>query len=155
MHSKLEPGLGELLRYVAEQVEYGAEQHYQHMGLQYRARYTPVLRAMQAGCQSISQITACTHLTQGAISQTVTHMENEGVIVRERGPDARQTLVRLTAHGQQLVAQLEAHWSATFATIEHLEAEIGYPLRQVLQRTAQALQEQGFAQRLAQTKQSR
>ena len=41
-------GLGELLRYVSELVELGADEHYQQMGVNYRARYTPVLRAIRS-----------------------------------------------------------------------------------------------------------
>ena len=75
MNRKNQPGLGELLRYVSELVELGAEEHYQQMQIHYRARYTPVLRAIRSGAQTVGEITSCTHLTQGAISQTLGHME--------------------------------------------------------------------------------
>ncbi|WP_085726734.1 MarR family winged helix-turn-helix transcriptional regulator [Pseudomonas sp. R37(2017)] len=153
MTKRNEPGLGELLRYVSELVELGAEEHYQQMGLKYRARYTPVLRAIRSGARTVTEITALTHLTQGAISQTLSHMETEGVIARQRGEDARQTVVQLTPAGKKLVSKLTSHWTATFETIEHLEEEIGYPLRRVLEDTAQALEKQGFSQRLANIKQ--
>jgi DNA-binding MarR family transcriptional regulator len=152
MNPKNQPGLGELLRYVSELVEFGAEEHYRQMQIHYRARYTPVLRAIRSGAQTVSEITACTHLTQGAISQTLGHMEADGVITRQRGEDGRKTFVHLTAHGESLLCKLDAHWQATFATIEQLEEEIGHPLRQVLEDTAKALQRQGFAQRLSQLK---
>ena len=154
MSQKIEPGLGELLRYVSELVELGAEEHYQKMGLKYRARYTPVLRAIRSGPLTVTEITSCTHLTQGAISQTITHMENDGVVARQRGKDGRQTIVQLTPSGKKLVINLNAHWTATFEAIEHLEEEIGFPLRRVLENTARALEQQGFSQRLTNIKQS-
>ncbi|EJU0637227.1 MULTISPECIES: MarR family winged helix-turn-helix transcriptional regulator [Pseudomonadota] len=152
MNERNEPGLGELLRYVSDLVEHGAEEHYRQMGLQYRARYTPVLRAIQAGAKTVTEITARTHLTQGAISQTVGHMENDGVISRHRVEDGRKSSIRLTPHGKELVAKLNQHWSATFAVIEELEGEIGHPLRRILEDAAKALERQGFAQRLTHIK---
>jgi DNA-binding MarR family transcriptional regulator len=152
MNERNEPGLGELLRYVSDLVEHGAEDHYRQMGLQYRARYTPVLRAIQAGAKTVTEITARTHLTQGAISQTVGHMENDGVISRHRVEDGRKSSIRLTPHGKELVAKLNQHWSATFAVIEELEEEIGHPLRRILEDAAKALERQGFAQRLTHIK---
>ncbi|QXH49475.1 MarR family winged helix-turn-helix transcriptional regulator [Pseudomonas fakonensis] len=152
MNTRNTPGLGELLRYVSELVEHGAEEHYRQMQLNYRARYTPVLRALHSGAQTISEVTACTHLTQGAISQTVGHMQADGVVTRQRGEDGRQSLIRLTPHGEGLLCKLQAHWQATFAAIEQLEQEIGHPLRQVLEHAASALEQQGFSQRLSAVK---
>ena len=149
MTLKNQPGLGELLRYVSELVEYGAEQHYNQMQINYRARYTPVLRALRSGAQTVSEITACTHLTQGAISQTLGHMEADGIITRQRGDDGRKTFICLTDHGHGLVLKLEQHWEATFATIAQLEQEVGHPIRQVLQDTARLLEQRGFSQRLS------
>lgn len=153
MTRKNEPGLGELLRYVSELIELGAEEHYQQMGLNYRARYTPVLRAIRSGARTVTEITASTHLTQGAISQTVGHMEADGVITRQRGEDGRKSVLQLTPAGKRLVNKLNAHWRATFEAIEQLESEIGHPLRRVLQEAATALQQRGFAQRLHDIKQ--
>ncbi|MGE8358907.1 MarR family winged helix-turn-helix transcriptional regulator [Pseudomonas sp.] len=153
MTRKIEPGLGELLRYVSELVEYGAQGHYQEMGLHYRARYTPVLRAIRAGASTVTEITQRSHLTQGAISQTVGQMEADGVICRGRCEDARKSVIQLTLAGKRLVSTLNTHWAATFEAIEQLEAEIGYPLRRVLEDTARALEKQGFSQRLSHVKQ--
>ena len=154
MSGKNEPGLGELLRHVSELVELGAEEHYRQMGLDYRARYTPVLRALRAGARTVTEITARSHLTQGAISQTVGHMETDGVIFRQRGEDGRKSLIQLTPAGKTLLGKLDSHWAATFEAIEQLEEEIGHPLRRVLEDAARALQRQGFSQRLSHIKQN-
>ncbi len=152
MEYQLKPGLGELLRYVGELVDQGAESHYREMSLTYRARYTPVLRALRAGAQTVTDITTCTRLTQGAISQSVALLEADGLLMRHALADGRKSGIRLTASGEALVARLEQHWEATFAAISQLEAEIGHPLRQVLQCAATALEQQGFDQRLSQAK---
>ncbi|OYW15196.1 MAG: MarR family transcriptional regulator [Hydrogenophilales bacterium 12-64-6] len=148
MNPKETPGLGELLRYVGELVELGAEEHYREMSLNYRARYTPVLRALNAGAETVTDITARSHLTQGAISQTIGLMEADGLILREALDDGRKSRIRLTPLGRKLVKKLEQHWIATFAAIESLEQEIGYPIRQVLTDTAEALKSKGFSARL-------
>ncbi|WP_434632821.1 MarR family winged helix-turn-helix transcriptional regulator [Chromobacterium sp. CV08] len=152
MNSKEKPGLGELLRYVGELVEQGAEEHYQTMSLNYRARYTPVLRALHAGAQTVTDITARTHLTQGAISQTVTLLESDGLITRHVVNDGRKSGIQLTSSGRDLVAKLEVHWATTFAAIARLEEEIGYPLRQALEDAAHALEGQGFSARITAVK---
>lgn len=149
MQLKNNPGLGELLRYLSELVDQGAEQQYKALNMDYRARYTPVLRALAAGAHTISDITAATYLTQGAVSQTVALMIKDGLLTRRPvSEDARKTGIRLTAAGQELLARLQPRWASTFAAISALEEEIGYPLRNVLGAVATALEQQDFASRI-------
>lgn len=146
---KPEPGLGELLRYLSELVDQGAEEHYRARALpHYRPRYTPVLRALAAGAETVSDITGLTHLTQGAVSQSVALMVGEGLLDRRPMEDARKSGLRLTAKGKALVRRLEPHWSVTFAAIEQLEHDIGYPLRDTLAAAAAALAQHSFSSRL-------
>lgn len=152
MDTRQSPGLGELLRYVGELVELGAEEHYREMSLKYRARYTPVLRALNAGAETVTDITARSHLTQGAISQTVGLMEADGLILRQTLEDGRKSCIRLTPMGRRLIKKLEQHWMATFVAIEALEDEIGYPLRAILTDAAKALEHQRFSARLSAAK---
>ena len=152
MNPKENPSLGELLRYVGELVELGAEEHYRAMSLNYRPRYTPVLRALNDGAETVTEITTRSRLTQGAISQTIGLMETEGLILREALDDGRKSRIRLTPSGRKLIKKLEQHWTATFAAIEALEVEIGHPLRQLLTEAAKALEHQGFAARLSAAK---
>ncbi|HEY9192828.1 MAG TPA: MarR family transcriptional regulator [Methyloversatilis sp.] len=152
MDLKEKPGLGELLRHVGELVDQGAEDHYRTMSLNYRARYTPVLRALRAGARTVTDITARTHLTQGAISQTVALLETDGLISRHSVADGRKSGIQLTTAGQALVGKLEQHWVATFAAIARLEEEIGHPLRHALERAAEALEHDGFSARITAAK---
>lgn len=152
MDSKQKPGLGELLRYVSDLVEQGAEEHYRAMSMSYRARYTPVLRALGAGAQTVTDITERTHLTQGAVSQTIALLDGDGLISRHAVDDGRKSRIQLTAAGRALVAKLERHWAATFAAIASLEKEIGYPLRRTLEAAAKALEREGFSARITTAK---
>jgi MarR family transcriptional regulator, organic hydroperoxide resistance regulator len=148
MTSRVKPGLGELLRYLSELVDQGAEVQYRALNLTYRPRYTPLLRAISAGAESVTDITARTHLTQGAISQTLGLMLEEGIVARHALEDARKSGFHLTAQGKRLLKTLQPHWQRTFAAIEALEQEIGYPLLRALEDTARALERQDFATRL-------
>ena len=152
MNSKANPGLGELLRYVNDLVEQGADEHYRAMSLTYRARYTPVLRALHAGARTVTEITGRTHLTQGAISQTVALLEEAALVSRRALDDGRKSGIELTEDGRILVGKLERHWAATFAAIDRLEEEIGYPVRQVLLAAADALEREGFSARVTAAK---
>src|SRR4051812_43485942 len=148
MSQREKPGLGELLRYVGELVEQGAEDAYRALHLAYRPRYTPVLRALAAGAETVTDITAGTHVTQGAVSQTVGLMVADGLVERHSLQDGRKSGLRLTPAGEALLRQLVPLWQSTFAAIEALEQEIGHPLLQVLEDTAHALERQSFAARL-------
>ncbi|TGV62359.1 MarR family transcriptional regulator, partial [Mesorhizobium sp. M00.F.Ca.ET.149.01.1.1] len=99
MTLRIKPGLGELLRFVGELVDQGAEAQYRALNLNYRARYTPVLRAVRAGAESVTDITARTRLTQGAISQTIGLMVADGIVARHGLEDGRKSGVHLTARG--------------------------------------------------------
>ncbi|WP_324197940.1 methyltransferase domain-containing protein [Nocardia abscessus] len=149
------PGLGELLRYVGELVDRGAGEVYDSLGMSYRPRYTPVLRAMSLGAKTVTEITAFSNVTQGAISQTIGLMVADGLVVRVQLPDARKSGIQLTTGGRELVEQLKPHWENTFAAITELESEIGFPLRQVLGDAAAALERTGFAARLERARRRR
>jgi DNA-binding MarR family transcriptional regulator len=154
MPSRVNPGLGELLRYVSELVDQGAEAQYRALNLTYRARYTPLLRAISAGAESVTDITARTHLTQGAISQTLGLMAADGIVARHGLEDGRKSGFHLTPQGRKLLKTLQPHWRVTFAAIDALEQEIGHPLLRVLEDTARALERQDFAARLQAARQN-
>jgi DNA-binding MarR family transcriptional regulator len=148
MIEKTRPGLGELLRYVGELVEQGGEDRYRTLGLDYRARYTPVMRALSLGAETVSEIVARSHLTQGAISQSVALMTKDGLIEHHALSDGRKNGIHLTPKGRDLLARLEPHWDVIFRAIETLEEETGFPLLRGLEETAKALENRGFAERL-------
>lgn len=148
MNEKARPGLGELLRYVGELVEQGGEERYRALNLEYRARYTPVMRALAAGAETVTEIVARSHLTQGAISQSVSLMLKDGLIGQHSLEDGRKNGLHFTSKGKKLLAKLEPHWEVIFRAIRTLEREIDHPLLQALQDTARAFERKGFAERL-------
>lgn len=148
------PGLGELLRYVGELVDQGAAERYRALDIDYRPRYTPVLRALNAGAETVTEITNASSLTQGAISQTVSLMLKDGLVVRHALDDGRKSGLALTRRGADLLARLEPHWETTFRAIATLEAEIGFPVLKTLESLATALEKRGFADRLADAQES-
>lgn len=146
--TRTKPGLGELLRHVGELVDQGADEQYRALRLNTRARYTPVLRAIAAGAATVTDITATTHLSQGAVSQTVALMTADGLLSRGPMDDARKSGVHLAPKGRALLKKLQPHWELTFAAIAALEAETGHPLLAALEAAAAALERESFAARL-------
>ncbi len=140
--------LGELLRYVSGRVDQGAAERYETLKIDYRPRYTPLLRALAAGAETVTEITSNSSLTQGAISQTVSLMLKGGLLARRGLDDGRKTGLRLTKKGVALLTTLEPHRQMTFLAIRSLELEIGYPVLAVLQALGAALEREGFASRL-------
>nr|WP_210333248.1 MarR family transcriptional regulator [Ensifer sp. ENS01] len=136
------------MRYIGERVDQGAAERYETLKIDYRPRYTPLLRALAAGAETVTEITSNSSLTQGAISQTVSLMLKGGLLARRGLDDGRKTGLRLTKKGVALLTTLEPHRQMTFLAIRCLELEIGYPVLEVLQALGAALEREGFASRL-------
>jgi len=148
MSLNIEPGLGELLRHLAELTDKDAEKSYHLSDIDYRPRYTPIMRALDYGVSTVTDFTSALNITQGAVSQTIKLMLNDGLINRQKGTDGRQSIIRLSKKGEALLKQLKPQWKATFSAIEALEQEIQYPLRDCLSRSVKALEQQPFDQRI-------
>lgn len=142
------PGLGEVLRHLTELLDRGSEAHYHDIGLETRARYTPLLRRLGEGDMTVSALQQKLRITQGAISQTVKLMQQEGLVRRVAAADRRSQKIRLTQKGQALRRQLTAQWRLRFNAIDRLEQEIGVPLRRHLDQAIEALEGEGFDRRL-------
>jgi len=149
MANSTQPGLGELLRHLTELVEGGAEDLYRDRGLDYRPRYTPIMRVLADGEHSVRELTEKLVVTQGAVSQTLRLMASDGLVASRPGADARRSLVALTDRGTALLDDLRPHWQATFEAIRGLENEIGSPLRHVLGSAIEALGRMDLGQRVA------
>src|SRR6188768_4490415 len=102
-------GLGTLLRHLLELLDGDLERIYRDLGLPYRPRFTPVVRAlMEREPRSIREIADHSGLTHSAVSQTVAEMKRAGLVslVKDRA-DARARLARLTPHGRALLPRLQ------------------------------------------------
>lgn len=141
-------GLGTVLRHLVELLDRGSEAHYRSAGLNTRARYTPLLRALGDGPLTVNELRERAGVTQGAISQAVKLMEAEGLAQRIAGDDGRSRAVALTPKGAGLRASLVPQWRARLRAIDELEDEIGAPLREILHTAIEALEREGFDRRI-------
>ncbi len=155
MSQNIKPGLGELLRHLSELVDKGSQTAYRDSNLDYRPRYTPVMRALAAGAGNVRQITETMHVSQGAVSQTLKLMSDDGLVIRERGTDGRETRISLSEKGCTLQKALSPRWQDLFAAVSLLEQEIDAPLRQSLTDAIRALNTLSFDKRLAEAKRLR
>ena len=115
-----------------------------------RPRFTKALiRLYHRGPLTIKELATQVDVTHSAMSQTLTAMRREGLVETSAGVDARTRTVGLTDKGRALVPFLEAEWRATEAAWEELDAEVPYPLRQVVTDLSEALQRRSFANRVS------
>lgn len=150
----MKQGLGTQLRHLIELLDGAVQEAYAEAGLEYRPRYTPVMRALAGGRpHSVSQIAEVAGITQPAATQTVTLMLKEGWLLAQSSPtDARQKLLVLSPQGKRLLPKLQACWRATAAAADELDAELPHPLSDTLARAIDALVQRPFSERIRQAK---
>lgn len=146
--------LGTLLRHLIEKLDGAVEQSYAESGLDYRPRYTPIVRAlMELGPASIRSISRSAGVTHSAASQTVSQMIEKGLLHFEPGSDARERIVAFTPTAEKLIPKLQEHWNATNAAAERLDSELSMPLSALLREAIEALDRAPFSARIqAETK---
>src|SRR6476469_5754476 len=105
----MKQGLGTQLRHLTELLDGAVQQAYADAGLDYRPRYTPVMRVLaQQESATIGQLAELAGITQPAATQTVALMKKEGLLqVAPGGEDGRQRVVRLSPRGTELLPQLQ------------------------------------------------
>ena len=135
-------GLGELLRHLTDLLDSDADRANARMGVgpYFRARYTPIIRAMGDGPVSITELQKRIRITQGAISQTVKLMLADGLLRRVESDDRRTHKVALTKKGEMARHRLLEEWEIRLAAIAELEAEIEVPLRSNLEQAISSLE---------------
>jgi DNA-binding MarR family transcriptional regulator len=146
----MKQGLGTQLRHLIELLDGAVEQSYLEAGLAYRPRYTPVMRALLAQAPlTVGEIAARAGITQPAATQTVALMVKEGLLVATPGKlDGRQKLIDLGEAGRAMLPELERCWQATARAAASLDAQLPYPLSQVLAEAIDALREESFGDRI-------
>ena len=108
-----------------------------------------LLRLHARGPMTITELAASVQLTHSAVSQKVAAMRAAGLIRTTRGADARSKKVTLTARARRMAGRLAAEWRATEAAVAEIEAEIPYPLSQVVTDIEAALGRKSFHDRIA------
>lgn len=146
----MKQGLGTQLRHLIELLDGAVLQAYVDAGLDYRPRYTPVMRVLaQQPSATIGQLAELAGITQPAATQTVALMKKEGILlVVAGGEDGRQRVVRLSPQGEQLLPRLQACWQATRIAADSLDAELDYPLSDCLAQAIAALEQRPFGTRI-------
>jgi len=108
-----------------------------------------LLRLHARGPMTITELARSVQRTHSAVSQKVAAMRAAGWVRTTAGTDARSKKVALTARASRIAGQLAAEWRATEAAIAEIEAEIPYPLSQVVTDIEQALHRKSFHDRIA------
>ncbi len=146
----MRPTHGTQLRHLIELLDGAVGAAYEEAGLDYRPRYTPVVRALMSNePASIGAIAEAAGITQPAATQTIALMVKDGLVSTEAGPtDGRQKMIRFTQTGRELIPQLEKCWQATRLAAASLEADLPFPLGEVLDSAIKALDAKPFGQRI-------
>jgi DNA-binding MarR family transcriptional regulator len=143
-------GLGTLLRHLLELLDGDVERTYAELGLDYRPRFTPVVRALlESEPRSIREIADHSGLTHSAVSQTVAEMKRAGLLslVKDRA-DARARQARLAPRCRAMLPRLEQQWSATNSAADGLDEELSNSLRAAVTDAIAALERNPFRQRI-------
>ncbi len=150
MPARTNTTLGTLLRHLIEKLDGAVEQSYEQAGLDYRPRYTPIVRALlELGPASIRSISRSAGITHSAASQTVAQMVERGLLRFEAGNDARERIVALTPAAKAMIPKLRQHWNATNDAAAMLDSELSMPLSDLLREAIDALDRASFAQRIS------
>jgi DNA-binding MarR family transcriptional regulator len=143
-------GLGTLLRHLLELLDGDVQQAYAELGLDYRPRFTPVVRALlESEPRSIRDIANHSGLTHSAVSQTVAEMKRAGLLslVKDRA-DARARLARLAPRCRAMLPRLQQQWAATNSAADGLDEELANSLRAAVTEAITALEKNPFRQRM-------
>jgi DNA-binding MarR family transcriptional regulator len=108
-----------------------------------------LLRLHARGPMTITELAESVQRTHSATSQKVAAMRTAGLVRTTAGADARTKTVVLTAKARRIVGQLAAEWRATEAAVAQIEAEIPYPLSNVVTDIQSALTRKTFHDRIA------
>ena len=146
----MKQGLGTQLRHLIELLDGAVQQAYADAGLDYRPRYTPVMRVLaQQQSATIGQLAELAGITQPAATQTVALMKKEGLLlVAAGGEDSRQRVVRLSSQGEALLPHLQMCWQATKRAADSLDAELAFPLSTCLAQAITILEQRSFGERI-------
>jgi DNA-binding MarR family transcriptional regulator len=141
--------LGTLLRHLTELLDGAVEDSYRAEGLDYRPRFTPVIRVLLAsGPSSIRTIADYAGISHSAVSQTVSQMVLQKWVKYGQGGDGRERIVSLTTSAKRKIDSLERCWAATSIAAADLDRSLSVPLSRVLHEAIEALDQRPFSTRL-------
>jgi DNA-binding MarR family transcriptional regulator len=143
-------GLGTLLRHVLDEIDDDIATVLADLGTPgYRPRFSAIVRALVAlGPVPIGDLARAIAVTHSAASQTVAQMASRGFVELRPGEDARQRVVHLTDRARALLPKIEAEWAATASAAAEMDAELPFPLTELVPAIAAALARRSFRQRI-------
>jgi DNA-binding MarR family transcriptional regulator len=137
------------VRDIFDRMDAGITEVYAELGIVgVRPRFSMAIMFLEGGPLSIRELSREVSVTHSAMSQTVSAMRRDGLIRSAPGTDARSRMVELTPAGRALVEPLRAEWFATEAVLADLDAEVPYPLGQLIGDLREALDRRSFTERL-------
>jgi DNA-binding MarR family transcriptional regulator len=107
-----------------------------------------LLRLHARGPMTITELASSVGRTHSSTSQKVAAMRAAGLVRSRQGADARSKTVAVTAKAKRILDRLAAEWRATEAVIADIEAEIPYPLSQVVTDVEAVLHVKSFHDRI-------
>ncbi|MER7455867.1 MarR family transcriptional regulator [Micromonospora sp. NPDC126480] len=114
-----------------------------------RTRFVgPLIKLGRHGSMTIKELATAVEVTHSAMSQTAAAMRAAGFVEGAESGDGRTRCIQLSQRGRELLPLLQAEWRATEVTLRQLEAEIPYPLTQVVKDINAVLARRSFKQRL-------
>lgn len=144
------PSLGTELRRLIELLDGDVEERYLALGLNYRPRFTPVVRALEAlGPSSIRSISQWSGLSHSAASQTVAQMVRDGLLRLRDGRDGRERIAEPTPTLVDMTPVLHTQWEATARAADQLDIELSASLSGVVGEAILALQRRPFGDRIS------
>lgn len=145
----MKPGLGTRLRHLLDLLDGDVERLYRESGMDYRPRFTPIVRGLEElGPSTIKKLAAHCGLTHSAVSQTVTEMKRHNLLISSTGADARERVIALAAQAKRVLPRLHAQWQATAAAARDLDRELSSPLSEAIDEAIAALERRPFQGRI-------
>jgi DNA-binding MarR family transcriptional regulator len=149
MGMSISPSLGTELRRLLELLDGDLERRYASLGLEYRPRFTPIVRSIEKlGPAPIKAIAQHCGLTHSAASQTVAQMVRHGLLTLKPGSDSRERIAEPTETLIQMLPLLHVQWAATNRAAARLETELSAPLLQTVGEAIAALERRAFSERI-------
>ncbi|MFA5965038.1 MAG: MarR family transcriptional regulator [Sphingomonas sp.] len=140
---------GAALRQLLDRLDSPLERAYRDAGLDFRPRFTPVIRALAVdGPQTLSALSVRLGVSHSAVSQTVSQMAARDLVMVAPGRDARERIVALGPVATRIMPQLEQQWDATARATAALDRETGSVLIDAVNRANAALATRPFRDRL-------
>ena len=147
--------LGTTLRHLIELLDGSVERVYSDFGLDYKPRFTPIMRILaKIEVISVSELAKEAGITQPAATQTIQAMAKKGLVtISVNKKDSRQKQISLSKQGRAMMIQLERCWQATAIAAETLDNELQTPLTVLAEEAIQALEKKSFLSRIKQAHQ--